>query len=262
MSRSLRPEASSTNTRAARTVPSWAREESLAPRYTPGMLPRRTEDVRLNWKSPNRMWPSAAEATSGIACTRSVPTSWRVDSIGYRRSRATMITEPEPTEVMPTIKPPTIPMATVGTGFSRKGSASGIWPATIIASRCRAWRSWMMLFTTIDVAATIKATPRASFNRSCTTAPVPNLFRMSTPTNADGIEPTQSQRTSVQLTVPRRTWTPPPIGFMTIAATRSLDTAARGWTLNRMTRMGVIRAPPPIPVRPTVKPTISPANAT
>src|SRR5712692_8099838 len=54
----------------------------------------------------------------------------------------------------------------------------------------------------------------------------------------------------------------PPTGFMTSAATRSLETAARGCTLNRSTRIGVMRAPPPMPVRPTVKPTMRPASAT
>jgi hypothetical protein len=49
---------------------------------------------------------------------------------------------------------------------------------------------------------------------------------------------------------------------MITAATRSLDTAASGWTLNNNTSSGVMSAPPPIPVRPTVNPTNSPAAAT
>src|SRR5450631_2445017 len=44
-------------------------------------------------------------------------------------------------------------------------------------------------------------------------------------------------------------------------ATRSLETAASGWTLKTTTRIGVIRAPPPMPVSPTTKPTSSPATA-
>ena len=45
-------------------------------------------------------------------------------------------------------------------------------------------------------------------------------------------------------------------------ATRSLDTAASGAMPKSSTRIGVISAPPPIPVRPTAKPTINPASAT
>src|SRR3954471_18099181 len=49
---------------------------------------------------------------------------------------------------------------------------------------------------------------------------------------------------------------------MITAATRSLDTAASGSTLNSSTSIGVISAPPPMPVRPTTKPTTTPASAT
>src|SRR4051812_44166057 len=44
-------------------------------------------------------------------------------------------------------------------------------------------------------------------------------------------------------------------------ATTSLETAASGWTPKKKTRTGVMRAPPPIPVRPTTMPTSSPATA-
>src|SRR5204862_7904004 len=91
--------------------------------------------------------------------------------------------------------------------------------------------------------------------------PPPTARRRTTPRNAEGMEPIISHFTSCLFTVPCRRWTPPPTGFMTTAATRSLDTAARGWILNSSTRMGVISAPPPIPVSPTVKPTIRPASA-
>jgi hypothetical protein len=77
-----------------------------------------------------------------------------------------------------------------------------------------------------------------------------------------GTDPTISQRTRVKLTVPRRRCTPPPTGFMMTAATRSLETAASGWTLNTSTSSEVMSAPPPIPVRPTVNPTSNPAAAT
>ena len=50
------------------------------------------------------------------------------------------------------------------------------------------------------------------------------------------------------------------MGFITTAATRSLETAASGCTPNRITRIGVMSAPPPMPVRPTTTPTIRPAR--
>ena len=42
-------------------------------------------------------WPIAAEATSGIACTRSVPTISSPDNLGYRNMSITMIKDPLPT---------------------------------------------------------------------------------------------------------------------------------------------------------------------
>ena len=83
---------------------------------------------------------------------------------------------------------------------------------------------------------------------------------MKTPAKAVGIDPMHSHLTSFQRTVLRRMWTPPPTGFMTIAATRSDETAVVGLILKKISRIGVMRAPPPIPVRPTVKPTRTEAS--
>ncbi len=91
---------------------------------------------------------------------------------------------------------------------------------------------------------------------------LPSMRRISTPANAHGTEPTISHLTSEVFTLPRRACTAPPTGFMIRAATRSLETAVSGWTRKMMTRIGVISAPPPIPVRPTTNPTMSPASAT
>jgi len=44
--------------------------------------------------------------------------------MGYRKSRNTIIRDPEPTEVMPTTTPPTIPMTTVDTGFTVRSRTS------------------------------------------------------------------------------------------------------------------------------------------
>ena len=73
--------------------------------------------------------------------------------------------------------------------------------------------------------------------------------------------PRHSQRTSAQFTVPRRAWTQPPNGFITALAARSLDTAASGGTPKASTSSGVMSAPPPMPVSPTMPPTPKPASA-
>src|SRR4051812_39755491 len=52
------------------------------------------------------------------------------------------------------------------------------------------------------------------------------------------------------------------MGFITTAAARALETAASACTLNTTTRIGVINAPPPMPVSPTTNPTSSLASAT
>src|SRR5215217_6259905 len=219
------------------------------------MLPTSSDAVRPTWKSPNSRWPAAAEATRGIAWTRSVPTNSEERSIGYSSS-STIIREPEPTDVIPTTSPPTTPITTVGSGRS--------WNALLIALAVpsAALRACSRPLAAIEEAASSNATPRTCLMRPWTTAPSPNWRNTSTPAKAAGTDPTMSQRTRPKLTVPRRRWTPPPTGFMITAATRSLDTAASGWTLNTSTSNGVMSAPPPIPVRPTVKPTNNPAAVT
>ncbi len=173
----------------------------------------------------------------------------------------TIINEPEPTEVMPTTSPPTTPISTVGSGRTRSGRL-GAGPPLAIPSALRVARTCSKPLAAIEEAARSSATPRTCLMRACTTAPSPRARSTSTPAKAAGTDPTISQRTRAKLTVPRRRWTPPPTGFMITAATRSLDTAASGWTLNSSTSSGVMSAPPPIPVRPTVNPTNSPAAAT
>ena len=61
--------------------------------------------------------------------------------------------------------------------------------------------------------------------------------------------------------MPRRKCTNDPTGFITAADTRSLETAARGGTPKNRTSIGVINAPPPIPVSPTTTPTPHAARA-
>jgi hypothetical protein len=83
---------------------------------------------------------------------------------------------------------------------------------------------------------------------------------MNTPANAAGTDPMDSHRTRPVWTVRRRKWIAPPNGFMIAEATMSLDTAALGATPNSRTRIGVISAPPPVPVRPIRIPTMKPAR--
>ena len=66
-----------------------------------------------------------------------------------------------------------------------------------------------------------------------------------TPRKAAGTEAMASQAARFQRTVPRPAWTAAPTGFMIREATRSLETAARGWMPKMSTRMGVIKRAAP-----------------
>ena len=59
-----------------------SRDDSWAPMNAPGIEPTSSAPVTDSWKSPKMRCPIAAAATSGTACTRSVPTSWRARSFG------------------------------------------------------------------------------------------------------------------------------------------------------------------------------------
>ena len=120
---SFSADASRTNTRAGRISPSGAFDDIRAPSHTAGRAPRRIVVVSPSWKSPTRMWASAAAETSGMACTRSVPTSSAPRRLGYSNIRQTMMIEPDPTEVRPTKNPPSTPTKTVGIGRTRIGAA-------------------------------------------------------------------------------------------------------------------------------------------
>src|SRR6266511_4309109 len=209
--------ASSTTTRATRTSAAGARADSRAPISTPGIEPASTAPAMSRCRSPKKACPSAAAVTSGTAWTRSVPTRSLARRVGYSVRSTTMISEPEPTEVRPTTRPPTAPSSAVGSGRTRTGPGS----------------------------------PGPAARRRVLT---------SRPSAALGTLPTHSQPTSDQATVPRRACTRPPKGFITALAARSLETAAIGGTPNRRTRIGVIRAPPPMPVSPTTTPTPRPAR--
>ena len=170
-----------------------------------------------------------------------------------------MMIEPDPTDVSPTSSPPTSPTITVGMiRTANGGRLSRGSPPTIRASSER--RPCSQALNTMALAASRSVHPRNSFVRFSTCSLSPTLWMMKTPAKAIGIDPMHSHPTSGQRTVRRRMWTPPPIGFITIAATRSDETAAVGLIPKKITRIGVIKAPPPIPVIPTVNPTIAPAR--
>src|SRR4029077_18287147 len=74
---------------------------------------------------------------------------------------------------------------------------------------------------------------------------------------AAGTDPMQSHRTRSIRTVRLRRGTADTTGVITALATTALDTTARGATPKNSTSIGVINAPPPMPVRPTTVPTQS-----
>lgn len=158
-----------------------------------------------------------------------------------------MISDPDPTEVIPTTSPPSRPTSAVGSG---RTLICGV-PSCASGASSVALRRLIHALRTSPEAATSSATPSAFWTTSCTSAPCPSARATSTPANADGTDPTHSHPTRRRLTVPRRRWTRLPTGFITAAATRSLDTAASGLTPKKVTSIGVISAPPPIPVSPT-----------
>ena len=93
----------------------------------------------------------------------------------------------------------------------------------------------------MPAAATRSTQPRIFFTSSSTP---PLLIReiAYAPANAAGTLPTESQRTSRQLTVPCRTCTPPPIGLRITDATTSEEIAAVGTMWKKITSTGVISA--------------------
>ncbi len=105
---------------------------------------------------PNKKCPSAAAPTSGTACTRSVPTISFEERRGYMIISVTMISDPDPTDVMPTIRPPSAPTAKVGSGRTSAGSIISVTGASLRRA-CR--RS----LARIAPAATIRTQPSTCF---------------------------------------------------------------------------------------------------
>src|SRR5579862_2890854 len=93
----FKPEARITRVMTGRRCRSGTREESREPIRTAGTLPTMIELVRPNSTCPKVSAPRAAAAVSGMACARSVPTSWFAASAGYKNMSRTIISEPAPT---------------------------------------------------------------------------------------------------------------------------------------------------------------------
>src|SRR5437660_2865926 len=112
------PEPKITNAITGLMYRSGTLEDSSEPTITAGTLPRISETVTPNSTWPKITAPSAAASVSGTAWVKSVPTSWLAPIVGYTNSNRMIISDPAPTEVIPTITPPTTPIAMLGTGLT------------------------------------------------------------------------------------------------------------------------------------------------
>ena len=75
------------------------------------MEPTRSQAIAGTSTFPATRWPTPATLSSAAACAMSVPTTYFAAS-GYARSMASAKSVPLPTEVSPTMKPPTRPIET------------------------------------------------------------------------------------------------------------------------------------------------------
>ena len=80
------------------------------------------------------------------------------------------------------------------------------------------------------------------------------------PRNAAGTLPVAIHSASSRLTFLSCVWRAAPNIFVTAAYTRSVPTAVLAGIPKKVIRIGVIREPAPMPVSPTRRPTVSPAN--
>ena len=104
--RSLSAEASKTKASAAPHEPSRRPRRQVGAHPDPWNAADQQRRGQVELEVAEDEVARAAEATSGTACTRSVPTSSLALSVGYSAISAMMISDPEPTDVMPTTIPP------------------------------------------------------------------------------------------------------------------------------------------------------------
>jgi hypothetical protein len=126
-----------------------------------------------------------------MACARSVPTNFFAGSFGYVNIKRMIISDPAPTEVMPTTSPPNAPMTTVGSGRS-------------VSSCSEPVRSWPALLSKTQRIAMAAAPARSAAPKAFSTRPdPPNRCRKKAPAQAAGTDPAASHPTRRQFTVPR-----------------------------------------------------------
>src|SRR5574343_1624456 len=83
------------------------------PTHIPGTEPSNKLPSNCTSKLPKLKWPKPATAVNGIACAKSVPTTFKVLIRGYKNNKATVPKAPAPTEDKVTSTPRTAPVNTV-----------------------------------------------------------------------------------------------------------------------------------------------------
>src|SRR4051794_29395114 len=194
-------EPSRTQPRAGRRNPTGTRSTSAEPIHTPGIEPSRMVPIRAKSMLPPTQCARPAAHSRIAAWKTSVPTTRR----GVRRKRrisAGPIRAPEPTDVSPSSRPSTAPMATADT-FARVSSAT--------CSRSRGAR------TNVARARTARATiiSRRATRVSTTVTSRSRRSSSTTPETAPGTLPNASHFDTPRSTVPRRRWRQPPTVFVT-----------------------------------------------
>src|SRR5581483_6867134 len=198
------------------------------------------------------MWPIPATQRSAAAWKMSVPTIFAMVS-GYTRTITRPKNVPLPTEVRPTTKPNTAPMITASTlsrVVRRKGASVALTPRL------------MNDFARNPRPPATSAAPTAYAITSCALAPYSRSMRCETqtPRSDIGPEPRNIHRVSRAWTVPSRRCRTAPNDLKIAPWRMSVPTAYVGLNPNRITRIGVISEPPPMPVRPTIAPISRPVR--
>jgi hypothetical protein len=173
------------------------------------------------------------------------------------RGKASSIARPKrvplPTDVRPTTKPPTAPIATA---TIRSLLVSRTSPARAPPGR-------MTALATKPRAPTIRVTPSTFPCTESTLSPYVRVryVAIETPTSDIGALPSSIQDPRRARTVPRLRCRTAPNDLKTAPCKMSVPIATVGSKLKRKMRIGVISEPPPIPVIPTRIPMRSPATA-
>src|SRR6266545_6352669 len=174
-----------------------------------------------------------------------------------------MTSDPEPTEVMPTPSPVSIPISIV-----RIGPHGNTLRGRLRVLRLRAARTPGRQPPSACVAVGLEANRRRGNDQDDARGEGHDVLhgpaaseqpREEHPAECLGTEPMHIQPAIGKFTVPRRRCTTAPKGLVTAETTRSLPTAVSGGMPKKNTRIGVMSAPPPIPVSPTTTATANDA---